>query len=111
MKLFGRELTLEQVIGLVETNAQPDEDLVHRAALAIIAALREAQRRERAAGCDGCEERGQWEEEVEYGYHSPCTRCKRRCADNWRGPREAGKGGRNDSAFDTIYRRTVLDKK
>ena len=33
MEIFGRELSIEQVIGLVECNASPDEDLVHRAAL------------------------------------------------------------------------------
>ena len=49
MELFGRELSIEQVIGLVECNASPDEDLVHRAALELIAALRVAQRREGAA--------------------------------------------------------------
>ena len=49
MILFGRELSLEQMIGLVECHATPDEDLVHRAALEIIAALRESQRMERAA--------------------------------------------------------------
>ena len=42
MTIFGRELTLEQVIGFVECNASPDEDLVHRAALELIAALRES---------------------------------------------------------------------
>ena len=49
MELFGRELSLEQMIGLVECHATPDEDLVHRAALEIIAALRESQRRADAA--------------------------------------------------------------
>lgn len=49
MILFGRELSLEQMIGLVECQATPDEDLVHRAALEIIAALRESQRMEQAA--------------------------------------------------------------
>ena len=49
MELFGRELSLEQMIGLVECHATPDEDLVHRAALEIIAALRESQRRAEAA--------------------------------------------------------------
>ena len=47
MELFGRELSLEQMVGLVECNATPDEDLVHRAALEIIAALRESRRMER----------------------------------------------------------------
>lgn len=49
MTIFGRELTLEQMIGFVECNATPGEDLIHRAALEIIAALRESQARERAA--------------------------------------------------------------
>lgn len=49
MMLFGRELSLEQMVGLVECHATPDEDLVHRAALEIIAALRDSQARERAA--------------------------------------------------------------
>lgn len=43
MTLFDRELTLEQVIGLVECNAKPDDDLVHRAALELVAALRGLQ--------------------------------------------------------------------
>ena len=55
--------------------------------------LAASQRRERAAAkCDGCTENGKWENEVEYGYSSPCTRCKRRCADNWRGQQEPEKG-------------------
>ena len=49
MTLFGRELTLDEIIGFVECNANPDDDLIHRAALELIAALRDAQRRERAA--------------------------------------------------------------
>lgn len=31
--------------------------------------------------CEGCKHLGKWENEVEYGYPSPCTRCKRRAAD------------------------------
>ena len=33
--------------------------------------------------CYGCKYLGQWENEVEYGYPSPCTRCKRRASDNY----------------------------
>lgn len=97
MELFGRELSLEQMIGLVECQATPDEDLVHRAALEIIAALRESQRRERAAvedlrrnrkyKCDCChyaEKRGRY---------VPCRDCQSpisNCGDawKWRGPQE-----------------------
>lgn len=52
MRMFGRELTLEQVIGFVRCNAAPNEDLVHSAALELIAALQEAERRAGAAVCD-----------------------------------------------------------
>ena len=33
--------------------------------------------------CDGCKHKGEWENEVEYGYNSPCTICKRRVNDNY----------------------------
>jgi len=31
--------------------------------------------------CEGCKHFGKWENEVEYGCSSPCTRCKRRVED------------------------------
>lgn len=33
--------------------------------------------------CIGCKYNGKWENEIEYGYNSPCTRCKRRYSDNY----------------------------
>lgn len=33
--------------------------------------------------CKGCKHYGNYENEVEYGYSSPCTKCKRRCVDNY----------------------------
>ena len=33
--------------------------------------------------CVGCKHYGMWENEVEYGYNSPCTNCKRRMNDNY----------------------------
>ena len=33
--------------------------------------------------CEGCKHLGKWENEVEYGYNSPCTGCKRRVNDNY----------------------------
>lgn len=33
--------------------------------------------------CEGCVNNGCWENEVEYGYPSPCTGCKRRASDNY----------------------------
>ena len=35
------------------------------------------------SNCFGCKHLGMWEDEVEYGYPSPCTRCKRRANDNY----------------------------
>ena len=78
MELFGRELSLEQMVGLVECNATPDEDLVHRAALEIIAALRESQRRADAAVEDleyACGSSGEFE------LRSICDICRRKQTD------------------------------
>ena len=33
--------------------------------------------------CEGCKHLGKWENEVEYGYPSPCTRCRRRVEDHY----------------------------
>ena len=33
--------------------------------------------------CDGCKHWNLWEDEIEYGYPSPCTICKRRVNDNY----------------------------
>lgn len=34
-------------------------------------------------GCTGCKHQGQWENEYEMGYPSPCTGCRRRAKDNY----------------------------
>lgn len=33
--------------------------------------------------CTGCKHQGQWEDEYEMGYPSPCTGCRRRAKDNY----------------------------
>lgn len=33
--------------------------------------------------CEGCKHLDKWENEVEYGYPSPCTCCKRRVEDHY----------------------------
>ena len=33
--------------------------------------------------CDGCKHKGKWENEIENGYDSPCTICKRKVKDNY----------------------------
>ena len=33
--------------------------------------------------CEGCKHRGMWENEVEYGYNSPCTNCAERASSNY----------------------------
>lgn len=33
--------------------------------------------------CDGCKHKGKYENEVESGLPSPCTKCQRRCSDNY----------------------------
>ena len=34
-------------------------------------------------GCEGCIRYGKYENEIEYGYPSPCTFCKRRAEDRY----------------------------
>ena len=38
---------------------------------------------EQLENCEGCKHFGKWENEVEYGYPSLCTRCKRRVEDHY----------------------------
>ena len=38
---------------------------------------------ERKEPCEGCKHNGNYENELEYGYPSPRTKCKRRCNDNY----------------------------
>ena len=33
--------------------------------------------------CEGCKHLGKWINEIEYGYPSPCTRCKRKVEDHY----------------------------
>lgn len=63
----------------------PEEDA---AILRQYIADRRAQPANEPLTCDGCVNKGQYENEVEYGYPSPCTRCKRRSTDNYRHPPE-----------------------
>ena len=100
MELFGREFSLEQAIWLAEVYATPDEDLVHRATLEIIAALRESQCREKAAVKDLTK--------LARKPITPCHSCSKSCVApaslakeyeikwckdwEWRGPQETGEG-------------------
>lgn len=93
MELFGRELSLDQMVGLVECHATPDEDLVHRAALEIIAALRESQRRADAA-VEDLEQFGQCGACANFYRTDGCGATAHSYCDGgfkWRGPQEAGK--------------------
>lgn len=42
--------------------------------------------------CDGCEHDGGYENEMEYGYPSPCTKCRRIATDNYRTKPERSEG-------------------
>ena len=37
----------------------------------------------RVLSCEGCKHKGQYENEIEYGYPSPCAGCKRRAQDRY----------------------------
>lgn len=83
MTLFGRELTLEQLIGFVKCNAAPTEDLVHMAALELIAALQDAQRRADAAVEDLCGACESLTRATGHGWEDGCYNCQW-----WRGVKE-----------------------
>ena len=51
---------------------------------AIAAWNRRAQPENEPLTCEGCEHQGEYENEREYGYPSPCTKCKRVAPDNYR---------------------------
>ena len=53
---------------------------------------RRAQPENEPLTCERCVDKGQYENEVEYGYPSPCTRCKRRSPDNYRRKPERSEG-------------------
>jgi hypothetical protein len=57
----------EQITALQEENTQ----------------LREKIMKATKLSCDGCDNRGKFENEIEYGYPSPCTICRRKCVDNY----------------------------
>lgn len=63
----------------VDSVCDGDMNRTRRAAQRVIAALPSAQ----PETCDGCKHLGKWENEFEYGYPSPCTRCKRRTEDHY----------------------------
>ena len=106
MRMFGRELTLEQTIGFVRCNAAPNEDLVHMAALELIVALQDAQRRERAAEEDLKEASAGTCGFCRYSEYNPMrgsypgrscpgnqNDCNGECVNfDWRGPQVAGEG-------------------
>ena len=66
---------------LCEEN-KDNQDLYNACSLAIDA-LRRAQPANDPLICEGCEHKGKWETEYEYGYPSPCTLCARRAVDNY----------------------------
>lgn len=47
------------------------------------AAVALQEQAEREKGCNGCAHNGLYENEIEYGYPSPCTGCQRRVVDNY----------------------------
>lgn len=57
-----------------------------------LAELRRAQPENEPLTCDGCEHDGSYENEREYGYPSPCTKCRRIATDNYRRKPERSEG-------------------
>lgn len=91
MTLFGRKLTLEQVVGFVRCNAEPDSDLVHRAALELVAALESAIRDiKHGDNCEVCKhnvEQPECDREcLDCELDCMCKDCRDESLWQWRGP-------------------------
>ena len=100
MTLFGRELTLEQVMGFVQCNANPNEDLVHRAALELVAALKAAIADiKHGDNCEVCKHNVEQPECdcecLDCGLDCMCKDFRDESLWEWRGPQEAGEGERD----------------
>ena len=52
-------------------------------AIEVLERLQDAQPEREWNYCEGCKHRGMWENEVEYGYNSPCTNCAERVSSNY----------------------------
>lgn len=80
--LEGTEMTIDKAISeIIDTNY--GEVQCHQETMVLaVAALREKAEREK--GCHGCKHRGNYEDEIEYGYACPCLLCSRRSLDNYK---------------------------
>lgn len=99
MELFGRELTLEQVVGFVRCNAVPAEDLIHVAALELADALKAAIADiKHGYNCEVCKY-SKYDggcDESDFDCETckttcPCATCRDESKWQWRGP-VGGKG-------------------
>lgn len=63
-----------------------EREVIKMTQLAEVARLRAEQ----SMLCSGCENNGLYEDEIELGYPSPCTGCRRRAPDNYSCKKEEG---------------------
>ena len=73
--LISREW-LKTVVDNVPWDTEHDKNYAHHIAYELAPSAQPET-------CEGCKHLGKWENEVEYGYPSPCTRCKRRAEDRY----------------------------
>ena len=84
---------LDNLIGMIEDNHDNDYDTAFRMAIEALKAQHDCPLSAQPESCEGCIQYGLWENEIEYGYTSPCTRCKRRANDNYEGRFNQQTGG------------------
>ena len=75
IEYYERECRIRERAGMKANQCHCHQDLA-------LEALRE--KAERMKGCHGCEHRGNYEDEIEYGYACPCLLCSRRSLDNYK---------------------------
>ncbi len=78
---ISRQAAIEAVIAegrTVDSRYLESEKIILEAdAVEALAILPSAQQN----SCEGCKHLGKWKAEVEYGYPSPCTNCRRTAED------------------------------
>lgn len=72
-------ISREEVLRAIITAGEVEPDLGYTHLHKVIENLPFVQ----SETCEGCKHLGKWENEVEYGYPSPCICCKRRVRDNY----------------------------
>ena len=83
MDMISRQAAIQAAFEYRVDEIENDYDKGYNAAVHDICKMLKKLPSAQPDSCKGCKHMGLWENEVEYGYTSPCTRCKRKASDNY----------------------------